>query len=129
MSAIDLSSALKSIRQLKISEQTTEADAGAAMQILNDFNQCMVGIVNFSGLTPWERHPDDEFLQVLDGEVEVTILDDGADRIISLSAGSIFVVPQHLWHKQNSVTGVKLLFITSKEGNETSTAKDPRSPE
>jgi mannose-6-phosphate isomerase-like protein (cupin superfamily) len=125
MSVIDLKSVLTSINKLEISAQTTEVDASSAMKILDDFNQCMVGIVHFSGLTPWERHPDDEFIQVLDGEVEVTILEAGATRIVSLNAGSVFVVPQNLWHKQHSVTGVKLLFITSTTGNETSVATEP----
>jgi mannose-6-phosphate isomerase-like protein (cupin superfamily) len=123
---IDLGSILKSINKLEISEQTTETDASAAMQVLSDFNQCMAGIVNFSGLTPWERHPDDEFLHVLDGEVAVTILSDGDNRVISLSSGSVFVVPKNLWHKQHSATGVKLLFITSSTGNDVSEADDPR---
>jgi mannose-6-phosphate isomerase-like protein (cupin superfamily) len=126
MQVINLDTALKLINKLDISELTTETDASEAMQVLSDFNHCTIGIVSFSGMTPWERHPDDEFLHVLEGEVEVTILEESGVRQVSLHSGSIFVVPQNLWHKQNSVNGIKLLFITSKVGNETSEAIDPR---
>jgi hypothetical protein len=35
------------------------------MCIRDRFNRCMVGIVNFVGQTPWERHPDDERFRVI----------------------------------------------------------------
>ncbi|MEO0842583.1 MAG: hypothetical protein AAF063_27280 [Cyanobacteria bacterium J06643_5] len=38
---------------------------------------------------------------------------------------AIFIVPQGLWHNQSSPQGVKLIFITSQAGNETS-EQDPR---
>jgi mannose-6-phosphate isomerase-like protein (cupin superfamily) len=125
MDIISLRSETDSIGKLEIVSQTTSEDAGAAMKILGDFNQCMVGIVYFSGATPWERHPDDEFLQILEGEVAVTILGDEVKEIL-LSVGSVFVVPRGLWHKQHSDRGVKLLFLTSQSGNEHSEATDPR---
>jgi quercetin dioxygenase-like cupin family protein len=105
-----LRSEIDAIGKLEIGSQTTSEDAGAAMKILGDFNQCMVGIVYFSGTTPWERHPDDELLQILEGEVVVTILGDEVREIL-LSIGSVFVVPRGLWHKQHSDRGVKLLFM------------------
>jgi mannose-6-phosphate isomerase-like protein (cupin superfamily) len=126
MNVIDVQSVLKSVGKLEIAEQTTSDDASAAMKMLGNFNQCMMGLVCFSGLTPWERHNDDEFLHVLEGEVAVTILGDDKVNEVTLHAGSIFVVPGGLWHKQNSPEGVKLLFLTSQEGNEESGAEDPR---
>lgn len=126
MNTIDLQSELKSVGRLEITEQTTSDDAGAAMKMLGNFNQCTMGLVCFSGSTPWECHPDDELLQILEGEVEVTILKDAGVEQLTLYPGSIFIVPKCLWHKQNSPAGVKLLFITSQAGNETSDAADPR---
>lgn len=126
MDAVDIQSALKAVTKLEIAEQTTSEDASAAMKILGNFNQCMVGLACFSGLTPWERHPDDELLYALEGEVNVTILGDGDRREVTLHPGSIFVVPRSLWHNQHSRVGVKLLFVTSLEGNEKSDAEDPR---
>jgi quercetin dioxygenase-like cupin family protein len=127
MEAYDLHATLRSLPQLNITDHTTEADAGAAMRVLTLFNQCMVGMVSFSGETPWERHPDDEFLQVLEGEVFVTVLtNDGGVQETTLRAGSACVIPRGLWHKQRTIQDVKLLFVTSQNGNEASTSKDPR---
>jgi quercetin dioxygenase-like cupin family protein len=126
MESHDIAALLPKLSRLNISDRTTEKEAGAAMCVLTPFNQCMVGVVNFVGQTPWERHPDDELLHVLEGEVEVTILTLEAVEKVILKAGSIFVVPRHLWHKQFASEGVKLLFITSQEGNESSTEEYPQ---
>ena len=123
----DIRAALSSIGKLEISESTTAEEAGAAMKILASFNQCMVGLVSFSGLTPWERHPDDELLHILEGEVDVRLLlAEGGEQCFTLHADSVFIVPANLWHNQFSRNGTKLLFVTSQQGNEESTAEDPR---
>jgi Mannose-6-phosphate isomerase len=97
------------------------------MQFLAPFNQCTLGVVRFSGETPWERHPDgDELLYILDGEISVTILTDGGPVRATVSAGSIFVVPRDLWHRQLAQTGATLLFATPTEKTENSWAEDPR---
>ncbi|MCH8543224.1 MAG: cupin domain-containing protein [Alcanivorax sp.] len=127
MERFDIRTALSTLGKLEISESTTAEEAGAAMKALADFNQCMMGLVNFSGRTPWERHPDDELLHILEGEVDITLLlVDGGERHITLHAGSVFIVPAHLWHNQYSRSGTKLLFVTSQQGNEESTEEDPR---
>lgn len=126
MNAVNVQTAIASVGKLEIAEQTTSNDASAAMKILGNFNQCVIGLVCFSGLTPWERHPDDELLQILEGEVDVTILGNGEVSEVTLYTGSIFVIPRGLWHKQHSSEGVKLLFVTSQEGNQESRAEDPR---
>ncbi len=125
MKSFDIQAALKSLGKLSVNEETTNDEASAAMKILSSFNQCMVGMASFSGLTPWERHQDDELLQIVEGEVDVTILAEDEVRKITLYPGSVFIVPQGLWHNQSSTQGVKLIFITSQEGNETS-EEDPR---
>jgi len=127
MDSHDIQAALKNVPELRITEATTEADAMAAMRVITSFNQCMVGMVRFAGETPWERHPDDELLHVLQGEVDVTVLTDAAVVETTVRAGAIFIVPKGLWHRQKPRPTVALLFATSMEGNETSTADDPRS--
>jgi quercetin dioxygenase-like cupin family protein len=126
MNAVDLQSALRTVSKLKIAEQATSEDASTAMNMLGTFNQCMMELVHFSGLTPWERHPDDELLQILKGEVEVILLEESSIREIKLHPGSIFIVPSGVWHRQHSQNGVKLMFLTSQAGNEHSDAQDPR---
>jgi mannose-6-phosphate isomerase-like protein (cupin superfamily) len=126
VNAIDISSALNEIDKLEITAQTTSEDAGAAMKMLGSFNQCAMGVVCFCGSTPWERHPDDELLQIWSGSVHITMLDNDETIETTLHAGSIFIVPQGIWHKQHSPEGVKLLFLSSQSGNEHSEAIDPR---
>jgi quercetin dioxygenase-like cupin family protein len=126
MTAHDINASIAELTELKVSATTAEEDAMAAMRQLATFNQCMVGVVRFSGLTPWERHPDDELLYVVEGAVEVTILDSkGVAAVSTVKAGSICIVPAGCWHRQNPKPSVALLFLTSREGNEASWAETP----
>ncbi len=122
----DIPAVLKDLPALEITAATTEAEAVDAMRVIASFNQCMVGVVRFAGETPWERHPDEELLHVLEGAVDVTVLTDTAAVETTVRAGSTFIVPGGLWHRQMPRPSVALMFITSKDGNEASTADDPR---
>ena len=120
MKSFDIQAALKSVGKLRVDRETTSDEASGAMKILGNFNKCMVGMASFSGLTPWERHQDDELLQIMEGEVDLTILTEDKACKTTLTKDSIFIVPRGLWHNQSSPQGVKLIFITSQQGNETS---------
>jgi quercetin dioxygenase-like cupin family protein len=118
----DLRAACGALSELRIGAETTEADANAAFRALAQFNGCTVGVVRFSGETPWERHGEDELLHVLEGEVEVTILGDGVTVNGQARAGDVLVVPR-FWHRQ-SARANDALFVTGT--TELSTAVDPR---
>jgi hypothetical protein len=63
------------LEKLSISPDMTEDDAARSMSFFGDFNGNMLGVVYFSGETPWECHPaGDELLYVLEGEIDLTIL-------------------------------------------------------
>lgn len=127
MEPVNILAARGALVRLVISDQTTAADADAATRVFAGFNQCNLGLVSFSGLTPWERHPDDELLYVLEGEIDVTILPAKGDaQALTLKPGNVFVVPKTLWHHQNAPNGATVLFATSKHGNDESLAEDPR---
>jgi len=129
LKAHDIQRELAGLSELKITPQMTEDDAMRSMRFVAPFNQCMLGVVRFSGQTPWERHPDgDELLQVLEGGVDVTLLTDDGPVHASLSAGSVFVVPRGLWHRQLARESTSLLFATPAERTENSWAEDPRQP-
>jgi quercetin dioxygenase-like cupin family protein len=84
-----------------------------------------VGVGRFSVQTPWERHPDDdELLHILEGEVQLTVLNDDGPIEATVRAGSIFVVPRALWHRQLARTTATVLFMTGQTN--VSTAEDPR---
>jgi len=122
----DVSLELRTLPLLSIGAEMTEEEAGAAMRVLADFNGCMVGLVRFEGETPWERHVMDELLHVLEGDIDVTVLAGDGPAHALLHAGSVFVVPKGLWHRQLARRPAALLFVTPSEGNEASTADDPR---
>ena len=97
---------------------------------LSTFNGGVVGVYwAESGTSPWEQHPDDdELLQVVEGSVDIEVLDEDDSAVIHLSQGSIFVVPRGHWHRHRVSGVVKELYVTPGR-TETSHAADPRRPE
>ncbi len=127
MEAHDVRAAVDRLSPLSITEATTEADAKAAFARLDSFDHGGIFVGRFSGTSPWERHPQgDELVHVLDGEVDLTVLTDGEPVRVTLRAGSVFVVPQGLWHRQVARAVVTLLTATPTP-TDISTADDPRS--
>lgn len=120
----DLGAARAGLGVLRIGSETTEEHANAAMRALAEFNGCTVGLVSFSGETPWERHAEDELLHVFEGEVEVTILGDGETVNGMARAGQVLVVPRGCWHRQHARETTTLLFVTGT--TDISSAEDPR---
>jgi quercetin dioxygenase-like cupin family protein len=123
MKAHDLAAALAGVAAGEVT--TAEQDA-AAFPRLASFNDGAVYVGRFAGETPWERHPDaDELLHVLEGATEVTLLAPEGTLRVSVTAGSVFVVPRGLWHRQLAPGGVTLLTATPDD-SEVSSADDPR---
>lgn len=120
----DVLAALRGLGELKVDGDTSEDHAKAAMAVLATLDSSMVGVVRFSGMTPWEWHPTDELLYFLEGSVDVTILDGDGPRTLTASAGSLVVVPRNAWHRQHARESVALLFVSSEGG--VSWADDPR---
>jgi uncharacterized cupin superfamily protein len=126
MIARDIRAALSGVPLLAISESTTGEEAGAAFPQLGSLNQCGLYAGRFSGLSPWERHTTaDELLHVLEGEVEITTLTDAGPVRNTLRAGSVFVCPRGLWHRQYSAGGA-LSFSATPQPTDVSFADDPR---
>lgn len=78
------------------------------------FNGKSFGACSITGISPvWEMHPDtDEFFYVIEGEVQITILEEGNKEHYIASAGSSFVVPRGLWHKPGAPNGAKFFYFT-----------------
>jgi len=92
---------------------TTE-DGTASFWRLASFNEGMVWVGRYSGESPWERHPDaDEFVYVVEGEIDVIVLTDECPVETTVRAGSIFVVPRTGWHRQIARAGVMQLGLTT----------------
>ena len=126
--AHDLRAALSGLPELAIASSTTAEEAAAAVRPIASLDQCTLGVMRYSGLTPWERHPDgDELLHPLEGEVDVTLLTDSGPTHVTVRAGSVFVCPRGLWHRQLPRPAVTMFFGTPTENEEVSWAEDPRS--
>jgi quercetin dioxygenase-like cupin family protein/predicted DNA-binding protein (MmcQ/YjbR family) len=107
-------SILKDVKSLKFQE-------------LSRFNQGSVGVfVASKGVSPWEYHADsDEFLYVLEGEVEVTVLAEDETHAARLTAGSCLVIPRGHWHRHCVSKHLKELFVRPGS-TEYSEVDDPR---
>lgn len=94
---------------------------------LASFNNCSIGVARFSVHPLWERHPaSDEFLQVFEGELDLTLLTKGGPLEATLRPGCVFVVPRGLWHSPRPRGSVTMLFMSDAEGTEVSNRRDPR---
>ena len=113
MTPHSLSVALEGLRELEFKQ-------------LAAFNKGMVGVFRTSaGVSPWERHPDDdEFLHVLEGEVEITIITSEGWKTATVAAGAVFIVPRGLWHRHTIQEKLVELFVTPGD-TEHSMATDP----
>ena len=124
--AHDLRAALSGLPELAIASSTTAEEAAAAVRPIASLDQCTLGVMRYTGLTPWERHPDgDELLHPLEGEVDVTVLTDSGPTHVTVRAGSVFVCPRGLWHRQLPRPAVTMFFGTPTENEEVSWAEDP----
>ena len=123
----DLRAALRETPHLTITADTTEAEASAAVRNVAKIGKLTLGVMSYTGQTPWERHPDgDELLLVLDGDLEVTVLADDGPVTRKLRANEAFICPQGLWHRQLAAKSVSMLYGTPNETSEVSFADDPR---
>ncbi|HUY26985.1 MAG TPA: cupin domain-containing protein [Candidatus Binataceae bacterium] len=126
--AYDVLDAAARVAPLAITDKTTAQEADAAFLHLTDCDRLSLGVMRYSGRTPWERHPDgDELLYALDGEVEVTALaGDGAPTARVIRAGEALVCPRGVWHRQMAREFVTTLFATANKTTQISFADDPR---
>ncbi len=123
----NLRAALREVPHLTITADTTSEEAEAAVRKVAKIGNLTLGVMSYSGLTPWERHPDgDELLLALDGEADVTVLTDEGPVERKLRAGEAFVCPQGLWHRQRAEKSVSMLYGTPIDTTEISFADDPR---
>lgn len=128
----DLKALLHRFSQVAMSSPTgaptgKSAFASTAFEKLAPFNHGGVFVGRFTGQTPWERHRHgDELVQVLDGEVDITLLTRRKPVHMTLRAGGIFIVPRGLWHRQHARTEVTLLSATPTP-TDMSFADNPRS--
>jgi len=123
----NLRAALREVPHLTITADTTGEEADAAVRKVAKIGNLTLGVMSYSGLTPWERHPDgDELILAIDGKADITVLTDEGPVERKLRAGEAFVCPQGLWHRQRAEKSVSMLYGTPIDTTEISFADDPR---
>ena len=105
-----------------------ENPKGSFLQV-SSFNDHGFGACEVTGVSPgWEMHPDtDEFFFVIEGIVEITLLEAEPRHYIA-HAGSSFVVPRGIWHRPGAPDGAKFIFYTPGQSLYSELA-DPRDSE
>jgi quercetin dioxygenase-like cupin family protein len=104
----------RKIREVMKEKPTWAEDKSTRFWICGDFNKGNTWVGQFSGQSPWERHPDgDELIHVLKGKVEITVMTKRGKKRSIISAGSFFVVPKGHWHKQRAISPVTEFGATS----------------
>jgi mannose-6-phosphate isomerase-like protein (cupin superfamily) len=85
-------------------------------RIVTRMNDYDVRIAHAKGEHVWHVHADtDEFFLVLDGQFDIALRDaDGAESMVSLRQGDVFVVPKGTEHKPSSPGGSILMFEPSQ---------------
>lgn len=62
-------------------------------------------------------HPEaDELLVVVSGAIDVLLEEDGAERVVPLTAGRAAIVPRGVWHRLVVCEPGRLLFVNSRTG-------------
>ena len=83
-------------------------------RIVGRVNDYDVRIAHARGEHVWHVHEDtDEFFLVLDGQFDISLREAGAERVVSLREGDVFVVPRGTEHKPSSPGGSILMFEPS----------------
>jgi mannose-6-phosphate isomerase-like protein (cupin superfamily) len=85
-------------------------------RIVTRMNDYDVRIAHAKGEHLWHVHADtDEFFLVIDGQFDIAMRDqDGAERVVTLRQGDVFVVPRGTEHKPSSPGGSILMFEPSQ---------------
>lgn len=93
--------------------ETTAEESKDAFALLADYRDGGIFIAHYSGFSEWEMHLNgDEFVQIMAGETTLILLQGDKESCHKLSAGQFLVVPQGVWHRFESPTGVKVMAIT-----------------
>jgi mannose-6-phosphate isomerase-like protein (cupin superfamily) len=101
-------------------------DALWSPRIVTRINDYDVRVAKVAGEHVWHAHDNtDEFFLVLDGELNISLREDGEERVVKLSQGSAFVVPQGVEHRPFSEGGASLLLF---EPTGTSSVGDRHDP-
>jgi len=114
----------RSARQpISLDDALASFDQTWSPRIVTRINDYDVRIAKTEGEHIWHNHEDtDEFFMVLDGRFDIHLREpDGAERVVELLQGDVFVVPRGQYHRPSSPGASILMFEptgTSTTGDE-----------
>ncbi|MDX6263001.1 MAG: hypothetical protein QOH84_4689 [Kribbellaceae bacterium] len=89
---------------------------------INDYD---VRVTHVKGSYIWHVHDTtDELFLVLEGELTIGVRDPD-ERVVTLPAGSLFVVPKGIYHCPSSPAGAQILVIDPANTPTTGDTHDP----
>lgn len=100
-----------------------------ANESLGTFNSTSLGLGRYvPGSSPWERHNNgDELLYVVDGEVEIEVLEGDGSFRKTLRQGTLFVVPRGRWHQLTAHAPVNIMYSSPSGDGAERTRERPAS--
>ena len=103
---------------------------GRANERLGAFDDAGIGIGRYvAGASPWERHDNgDELLYVIEGSVQIEVLETGSSFRATLSEGSLFTVPRGRWHQLVAEAPVQILYLSPTADGVVRTRERPPEP-
>ncbi len=83
-------------------------------------SRSMIGVYPVETDWPhWEMHPEGaEILVLIDGELDMLLEEDGAQRVAPMAAGTTLIVPAGAWHRALVRAPGRLLAVTYGPGTE-----------
>lgn len=93
---------------VNLTGKLAQFDTHWSPHIVAGYNGNDVMVVKVQGAFVWHAHPDtDDFFLVLKGEIEIEL----RDRVVTLRAGEMFVVPAGVEHRPVAREEAHLLLI------------------
>ncbi|MEU1372066.1 cupin domain-containing protein [Streptomyces triculaminicus] len=97
---------------IALGEALASFDTLWSPRILARVNDYDVRVAKVQGDHLWHVHDDtDEFFLVLDGELRLSLREEGGERTVVLPQGSAFTVPQGIEHKPSAPSGAAILLF------------------
>ncbi|MET9378498.1 cupin domain-containing protein [Streptomyces sp. NPDC002992] len=76
---------------------------------VNDYD---VRVAKVAGEHVWHAHDHtDEFFLVIEGELHISLREEGVERTVSLPRGSVFTVPRGVEHRPYAPSGASILMF------------------
>ncbi|MFF3320042.1 cupin domain-containing protein [Streptomyces sp. NPDC003035] len=76
---------------------------------VNDYD---VRVAKVAGEHVWHaHHHTDEFFLVIEGELHISLREEGVERTVSLPRGSVFTVPRGVEHRPYAPSGASILMF------------------